>query len=127
MLCLDYQQVGAQSAEQCGRGYSYVPVKSGAGGICVGTCRKGDTQVIRELRGLLFMGLRHDIDLPVCQIDTLNERGVKTRGTRAIGLGGIFSIVIWVFIISWAIKLLRGSLQPAQAQYPSPYAYGYGV
>lgn len=127
-LCLNYEHIGAQGQEVCSRGYTYVPVQSGVGGICVGSCRKGDRRVTRTLRNMPFMDMLHDIDLPVCQVaEPLGgERGVKSRGTRALGVGGILSIVLWVIIISWAIKQFRGALQPAQAQYPYPSAYGYG-
>ena len=110
-LCLDYQQAGAQSEEACSRGYTFVPVKSGLGGVCVGSCRKGDTQVIRTFRNMPFMDMRHDIDLPVCQVAALGERGVKARGTRAVGIGSIIQIVIWVLLITWVIKQFRSTVQ----------------
>ena len=99
-LCLDYEHLGARSQEQCSPGFRYVPVKSGAGGLCVGSCRKGDTPVVRTFSAT-YEGQEHQISLPVCHVQPQGIRGL-TRAVRASGGLSFFQLILLIIVGLWA-------------------------
>ena len=108
-LCLDGARLGATRAEYCPAGYTFLQNKAKTGGMCVGTCRKGDTKVIREVRGVWWDG-DHDVDVPVCS-PAAQRMGTKTFATKATG--SIFSLrnIFIVLIIVFIVNKLRGGGQ----------------
>jgi len=100
-LCLDYEHIGARSQEQCSKGYTYIPSSLQLSGLCVGTCRDGDTPEIRPLQ-VTHEGQLHHIDMPVCRVQTERTRAL-TSAQRSRALFGLstFQLILFVVIGLW--------------------------